>query len=126
MSEFQYERQAMNGEEMPNGIPFPDQILYLSLRSLYDQYKKGVVNREMASREKKKLLMEYEACKFRELMGEVWVQIIKETELARAECRKNPCPESAKKLIEAIERVNFDLGGLIDAEKAQKGGNGNG
>lgn len=88
---------------MPDGLPYPDQILYLSLRMLYDQYKKGIVGRDMAAREKRKLLAEHECLKYRERMGEHWVELIKRTDIARCEYRKNRTLENADKLIRAID-----------------------
>ena len=34
----QWEKDAMAGLEMPDGLSYPDQILYLELRMLYNQY----------------------------------------------------------------------------------------
>ena len=98
-----WEKQAMNGDEMPVGLSYPDQILYLQLRLLYDTLKKGVVDRETAKKEKKKLMEEYRQHLYRKAMGEEWVQVIKMTELARAECRKNPSQENTIRLVEIIE-----------------------
>lgn len=98
-----WERDAMAGLEMPDGLSYPDQILYLELRMLYDQYFKKVIDRETATKEKRKLLDEYKAYQFREEMGKEWVEVIRLTEMARADYRKNPCPENAMKLIEIIE-----------------------
>ena len=53
---FPYERQAMNGDELPNGLEYPDQVLYLSFRMLYAQLRQGVIDRDTAVREKRKLL----------------------------------------------------------------------
>ena len=101
------ERDAMNGKEMPDGLSYPEQILYLELRMLYDQYKKGIIDREMAAREKKRLLIEYRCYKFREQLGDEWVQIIKQTELARAAYRKERTLENADKLLDAVEGKEF-------------------
>lgn len=98
-----WEKDAMAGLEMPDGLSYPDQILYLSMRMLYAQYFKKVIDRETATKEKKKLLDEYKVYQFREEMGKEWVEIIRLTELARAEYRKKPCNENAMKLIEIIE-----------------------
>jgi hypothetical protein len=51
-----WENDAMAGLEMPNGLSYPDQILYLGLRMLYAQYFKKAIDRETATKEKKKLL----------------------------------------------------------------------
>ena len=55
-----YEKIAMAGGEMPDGLEYPDQILFLALRMLYDQFKKGIVDKATATREKKQLLEEYQ------------------------------------------------------------------
>ena len=98
-----WEKDAMAGLEMPDGLSYPDQILYLSLRMLYRQYYQKAIDREMATKEKKKLLHEYKCYKYQDEMGKELVEIIRLTELARAEYRKNPCHENAMKLIDIIE-----------------------
>ena len=98
-----WEIDAMAGSEMPDGLSYPDQILYLELRMLYNQYYQKVIDRETATREKKKLLDEYRIYKFQYELGNQCVETIRLTELARADYRKNPCHENAMKLIEIIE-----------------------
>lgn len=93
----------MNGDEMPNGLHYPEQICYLSLRLLYKQLRRGDITRPVAIVEKKKLLEEYRLYKFREKMGEEWVQVIRMTELARSEFRKNPTVENGFKLVAILE-----------------------
>lgn len=100
---FSYERQAMNGDELPMGLEYPDQVLYILLRALYDQLRKGIIDRDTAIREKKKLMKEYEAYKFVDQIGKEWVEAIKATEIARADYRKNRTLENADKLLIAIE-----------------------
>lgn len=100
---FPYERQAMNGDELPKGLEYPDQVLYILLRALYDQLRKGIIDRDTAIREKKKLLKEYEAYMFVDQIGKEWVKVIKDTEIARANYRKNRTLENADKLLIAIE-----------------------
>ena len=98
-----WEKDAMAGLEMPNGLSYPDQILYLELRMLYHQYYQKVIDRETATKEKKKLLDEYRIYKFQYELGNQCVETIRLTELARADYRKNPCNENAMKIIEIIE-----------------------
>ena len=64
-----WEKDAMAGLEMPDGLPYPDQILYLELRMLYRQYYQKIIDRETAKKEKKKLLDEYRCYKYREEIG---------------------------------------------------------
>ena len=98
-----WEKDAMAGLEMPKGLSYPDQILYLELRTLYHQYYQKVIDRDTATKEKKKLLDEYRIYKFQYELGNQCVETIRLTELARADYRKNPCHENAMKLIEIIE-----------------------
>ncbi len=99
------ERMAKDGNEMPDGLEYPNQIMYLCLRMLYSQLRLGIIDRDAAIREKKRLVREYECYVFQHEMGKEWVQVIKNTELARAEYMKNPTIENADKLMKAIYRV---------------------
>ena len=98
-----WEKDAMAGLEMPDGLSYPDQILYLELRMLYRQYYQKVIDRETATKEKKKLLDEYRCYQYREEMGNHWVEIIRLTDLARCDYKKNRTLENADRLIEIIE-----------------------
>ena len=101
--ELPYEKIAMAGGEMPGGLDYPDQILFLELRLLYDSYKRKMIDREAATREKVELLRTYEGHKAVESMGKLWVEQIKKTELFRADYRKNRTLENADRLLKSIE-----------------------
>ena len=105
--ELPYEKIAMAGGEMPKDMEYPDQILFLELRLLYDSYKRKMIDRETATREKVELLRTYEAHKIVDRMGKEWVDQIKRTELARAEYRKNKTIENADKLLACVEGGKF-------------------
>lgn len=98
-----WENAAIRGDEMPECLEYPDQILFLQLRMLYYQKRQGIIDRDTAIREKKKLLDEYKLYLFRDSMEKEWVEIIKLTELARAEFRKDPTVENGMKLVQIIE-----------------------
>ena len=98
-----WEKDAMAGLEMPDGLSYTDQILYLELRMLYNQYYKKVIDRDTATKEKKKLLDEYRVNQFREELGKQWVEVIRLTDLARCDYKKNRTLENADRLIEIIE-----------------------
>ena len=53
--------------------------------------------------EKRHLIDDLRVWQFQSEMGTHWVEIIKATELARAEYRKNRTLENADKLIEILE-----------------------
>lgn len=101
--ELPYEKTAMSGGEMPKGLEYPDQILFLELRLLYESYRRGVIDRNVATREKAELIRTYESHNIVDRMGKEWVEQIKRTELARAEYRKNKTIENAEKLISCVE-----------------------
>lgn len=101
--ELPYEKIAMAGGEMPKGMEYPDQILFLELRLLYDSYKRRLIDRDKATQEKVELLRTYEAHKIVDQMGKEWVDQIKRTELARAEYRKDKTIENADKLLACVE-----------------------
>lgn len=102
---FSYERQAMNGEEIPNGLTYPDQITYLRFRMLYAQLRMGIIDRDTAICEKRKIMHEREAYRLCEENGHSFVKIIKSTELARAAYRKERTLENADRLLRAVEGV---------------------
>lgn len=101
--ELPYEKIAMSGGEMPKDMEYPDQILFLELRLLYDSYKRKLIDRDAATQEKVELLRTYEAHKIVDRMGKVWVDQIRQTELARAEYRKKKTIENADKLLACVE-----------------------
>lgn len=101
--ELPYEKVAMSGGEMPAGMEYPDQILFLQLRLLYDSYKRKLIDRETATREKVGLLRTYEANKMGENAVKECAKQIKNTELARAEYRKNRSIETADTLLHCLE-----------------------
>lgn len=105
LPELSYERIAMSGGEMPQGMEYPDQILFMELRLLYDSYKRKIIDRETATKEKAELIRIYEGHKIVDKMGKEWVEIIKSTELARAEYRKNRTLENADAIVRAIDGV---------------------
>lgn len=101
--ELPYEKIAMAGGEMPKGLEYPDQILFLELRLLYDSYKRKLIDREKATQEKVELLRTYEAHKIVDKMGKEWVEQIQKTETVRANYRKDRTLENADLLVLAIE-----------------------
>lgn len=103
--ELPYEKIAMSGGEMPKGLEYPDQILFLELRLLYDSYKRKLIDRDTATQEKAELLRVYETHKIVDKMGKEWVDQIKRTELARAAYRKDKTIENADKLVACVEGV---------------------
>ena len=61
--EFPFERSAMRGDPMPEGLRLYEQCAYQALRHLYALYHRKVIPREDAAQEKKKLRAQYEIAK---------------------------------------------------------------
>ena len=104
---FPYERQAASGDEMPGGLDYPDKLTYLCFRMLYAQLRMGIIDRETAIREKRKIMREYEQYKYTEQQGKRWVETIRQTELARSAYRKNRTLENADLLLTAIDGGDY-------------------
>lgn len=98
-----YEKLAIVGEEMPDGLAFPDQIMFLSLRALYWQHKSGIIERETAIKEKRKLLKEYEINQAYQEAYKSYIEQVKKTELAKAKYRKNKTLENADYLVAVMD-----------------------
>ena len=103
MKAFPYEQSAAAGEPLPAGLAYPDQIMYLNLRCLYGALRAGTIDRETAMNDKKQLLDQYRCYSYQAEMGEHWTAVIKATEAARCEYRKNRTLENADKLLKAVE-----------------------
>lgn len=105
LPELPYEKIAMAGGEMPDGLCSADQQMFLELRLLYKSHKMGIVDREAARREKSKLLDTHKGNLIMENLTKQWAQQHITTEAARAEYRKNRTLENADAVIFAFEGV---------------------
>ena len=95
----------MLGMEMPGGLEVQDQTLFLQLRLLYRSYKNGTISRDVAKSEKEKLLVEYRKSTVANESRKRWVELIKRTEEARTEYRREKSIENADRLLKSIDGV---------------------
>ena len=104
---FPWERAAMRGSELPDGLPIYEQMAYISLRALYHDYHEKRLDRETASAEKRKIIGALQKAKdaedFRSRLVSFHVRVIKDTEAANAAVRKNPSPENAIVLCNVLD-----------------------
>ena len=63
MTTDELERLAATDVEMPEGLAMPEQLLFLTLRELYSNFRSGAVNRERAKREKSRIYVAYQILK---------------------------------------------------------------
>lgn len=100
----------MHGDEMPDGLPLPDQMAYTTLRNIYRAYHDKTISRDMAAAEKQRLRREYEQ------MSEAWAfqgrlanhhsRILRDTEAAKTACRKDPTPENAMRFCDVLDGLD--------------------
>lgn len=99
---FPWEREAMRGEEMPEGLSFPDQMAYTTLRNVYQAYYSKIISREAAAAEKGRLKYQYERAvrqmNFDRKLCDHHVRVIKATEVAKSAFRKAPSIEAGLRL----------------------------
>lgn len=120
---FPYEKQAMNGEPMPDRLDWLDQRMYIALRSLYADAKEGRISREEGTKEKKQLVASYNQERENEAFNSKWVahtmELWKEIESANCQYRTDRTLEHADLLSDAIigfVRPDVDLAWAKEAE----------
>lgn len=104
---FPWEREAMQGAEMPDGLPLYDQMAYISLRSLYHDYHEKRLDRATAAAEKRRIFEAWDGAKrtaeFERKLAFFHARLYKDTEGARTAVRKDPSPENAIKLCNVLD-----------------------
>lgn len=97
----------MHGEELPEGLSLPDQMAYTCLRNIYSLYYKKTISRDRAAAEKQRVRVQWEkatgAMEFDKKLAAHQAKVIRDTEAAKTACRKNPTPENALRLCNAID-----------------------
>lgn len=104
---FPWEREAMQGAEMPDGLTIYDQMAYISLRTLYHDYHEKRLNRATASAEKRRIVGAWDRAKrtaeFERKLAFFHARLYKDTELAATAVRKDPSPENAIRLVNVLD-----------------------
>lgn len=108
MAEFTYpyERAAMRGEEMPDGLNIVDQLTFLCLRSLYGQKRAGIIDRAAGSREKAKLRYQRDLWEqrlmFREKLAQHSAKMFQDAEAAANAYARERTLDNADRLYRAL------------------------
>lgn len=104
---FPWEREAMQGAEMPDGLPLCDQMAYLSLRTLYHDYHERRLDRATASAEKQRIVSAWrrakDAAEFQRKLAFFSARVFRDTEAAKTAVRKDPSPENAVRLCNVMD-----------------------
>lgn len=104
---FPYEREAERGEQMPDGLPLPDQLAFRFLRSMYRDMRTSILSREQAILEKGQMTHSYNKAKEEmeswSKMGQYWAKKYKAVESAHSAYLKNRTPENADRLSAVLD-----------------------
>ncbi len=104
---FSWEREAMQGAEMPEGLSIYDQMAYISLRTLYHDYRERRLGRAAASAEKRRIVSAWQRAKdtaeFQRELAIFSARAFKDTEAAKTAVRKDPSPENAIRLCNVMD-----------------------
>lgn len=109
------ERLAMTGAQMPDGLEMPEQMLYQALANLYGRFRENWIDKETATKEKRKIADAYHWYKKDFETSYSWIWILHNVEIASSTCRKDPTPENALALCEVLEGRKKELGEAADS-----------
>lgn len=99
------EKQAAACAEMPGGLKTHDQLLFLTLRELYNNFRSGAVNRERGRREKQSILQAYEQLKFENSLFEEHVRLRHRLEYEVGSLHKCGC-ETCRKVARVLDGID--------------------
>lgn len=116
--DFPYESAAWDGREMPDGLDAADQWMFLSLRLLYQSYKRGAITKEIGNAEKGKLAHERTKLenkfKIRERVVQSSVSMLVSVESAANAYAKERTLDNADRLYKALYGMIPESGGNVN------------
>jgi hypothetical protein len=108
VSEVNFERAAYLRQPIPDGLCLSEQKAFLALRFLYAEFDRGVISKEQAALEKRKLLeqMEHEIKidKLNERISQLWKRI----EQSARDYAMNPTKETADTFYARVYNLEDD------------------
>ena len=109
MTEFTFEREAMQGKPLPQGIDIADSCLYVALKNLYAMYQNKLISRKDATEEKRRLVYNWTTDKAKlEFLNRDSESLKNKIAAASEEYKNNPCVETADKLYAAFYNLPDD------------------
>lgn len=103
---FLWERQAMAGDEMPDGLPLEEQLAFQALAHLYGRFRLKLLTREDGSKEKGKIAHQLDIDRRRLQVHEGLVgksaELFKAVESAASQYAKDRTLENADRLYKAV------------------------
>ena len=109
MTEFTFEREAMQGNPVPQGLDIADSCLYVALKNLYAMYRSKLISRKDATEEKRRLIYNWATDKSKiEFLNRDSDGLKSKIGVASEDYKNNPCIETADKLYAAFYNLPDD------------------
>ena len=109
MTEFTFEREAMQGKPLPQGLDIADSCLYIALKNLYAMYRNKLISRKDATEEKRRLVCNWTTDKSKiEFLNREADGLKNKIGVASDDYKNNPCIETADKLYAAFYNLPDD------------------
>ena len=109
MTEFTFEREAMQGKPIPQGLDIADSCLYIALKNLYAMYQNKLISRKDATEEKRRLVYNWTTDKAKlDFLNRDSETLRDKIGAASEEYKNNPCIETAEKLYAAFYNLPDD------------------
>ena len=113
--EFDFEREAMQGYQIPQGLDIADSCLYIALKNLYAMYRNKMISRKDATEEKKRLIYNWTTDKSKiEFLNRESEALRDKIATASEDYKNNPCIETADRLYAAFYNLPNDWRDLKD------------
>ena len=109
MTEFTFEREAMQGKPLPQGLDIADSCLYVALKNLYAMYQNKLISRKDATEEKRRLVYNWTTDKAKlDFLNRDSETLRDKIGAASEDYKNNPCIETADKLYAAFYNLPDD------------------
>ena len=109
MTEFTFEREAMQGNPLPKGLDIADSCLYVALKNLYAMYRNKLISRKDATEEKRRLVYNWTTDKAKiDFLNRDSETLRDKIGAASEDYKNNPCIETAEKLYAAFYNLPDD------------------
>ena len=109
MTEFDFEREAMQGKPLPQGLDIADSCIYVALKNLYAMYREKLISRKDATEEKRRLIYNWTTDKSKiEFLNREADGLKNKIGVASDDYKNNPCIETADKLYAAFYNLPDD------------------
>ena len=109
MTEFTFEREAMQGKPIPQGLDIADSCLYVALKNLYAMYQNKLISRKDATEEKRRLVYNWTTDKAKiEFLNRESETLRDKIGTASEDYKNNPCIETSEKLYAAFYNLPDD------------------